>query len=173
MGRLPQSFPALCVAPVPVQAGPEVADAAAGVPERVVHSGPVEHARYPLPVVGRVVAHEDRRAVAEVPLEPGRETLRNFLIGRYARADDADRRVFRVRRRVEQPAVERITRVVVNGPELSQHAVHGTDAACLAIDEYPWCLAHPARIISIRRGAWHTATEVAAAAAAQSGRPAG
>ena len=54
--------------------------------------------------------------------------------------------------------------VVVNGPELSQHAVHRTGAACLAINEYPWCLAHPACIISIRRGAWHTAAEVAVAA---------
>src|SRR5580704_11799585 len=42
--------------------------------------------------------------------------------------------------------------------------MHGTSAACLAIDEYPWCLAHPACIISIRRGAWHTAAEVAVAA---------
>src|SRR5689334_11114058 len=147
MGCPPVPLPALCVAPVPVEAGPEVADAAAGVSGWVVHPGPVEHASYPLPVVGRVVAHEDRMAVAEVLSEPGRKTLSDFLVSRYALAGDADRRVVRVRRRVEQASVERVTRVVVNGPELSQHAVHRTDAACLAIDEYQRCLlAHPVRI---------------------------
>src|SRR5215475_15227994 len=82
MGRPPEPLPALGLAPVPVEAGPEVADAAARVPERIVHSSPVEHASYPLPVVGGVVADKDRRAVAEVVLEPGRKTLGNFLIGR-------------------------------------------------------------------------------------------
>src|SRR6516225_5639811 len=91
MGCLPELLPALCVAPVPVQAGPEVADPAAGVPEWVVHPSPVEHARYPLPVVGRVVAHEDRPPVSQVLPQPGRETLGNVLISRYALADDADR----------------------------------------------------------------------------------
>src|SRR5262249_35869927 len=106
-----------------------------------------EHASYPLPVVGRVVTHKDRPAVAEVLLEPGRKTLSNILIGRYALADDADRRVVRVRRRVEQAPVERVTCVVVNSPELSQHAMHRTGAACLTVEEYPWCLlAHPSAL---------------------------
>src|SRR5215471_16067517 len=149
MGCPSEPLPALCVAPVPVEACPEVADAAARVPEWIVHSSPIEHASYPLPVVGRVVAHKDRPAVAEVLLEPGRKTLGNLLVCRYAIADDADRRVVRVRRRLEQASMERVTRVVVNSPELSQHAVHWTGAACLTVDEYPWCLlAHPARIIS-------------------------
>src|SRR5215467_7293294 len=148
MGRTSEPLPALGLAPVPVEAGPEIADAAARVPEWIVHSSPIEHASYPLPVVGRVVAHKDRPAVAEVLLEPGRKTFSNFLIGRYALADDADCRVVRVRRRVEQASVERVTRVVMNGPELSQHAMHRTGAACLTVDEYPWCLlAHPSRII--------------------------
>src|SRR5689334_11523763 len=153
----PEPLPALGVAPVPVEAGPEVADAAARVPEWIVHPSSIEHASYPLPVVGRVVAHEDRTAVAEVLSEPGRKILSNFLVSRYALAGDADRRVVRVRRRVEQASVERVARVVVNGPKLSQHAMHRADAACLAIDEYPWChLAHPARIISqiCRRAVW-------------------
>src|SRR5207248_984914 len=102
---------------VPVEAGPEVADPAARVPERVVHSGPVEHSGYPLPVVGRVVAHEDGPGTAEVFPEPGREALGDFLISRYAFTDDADRRVGRVGRRLEQPSVERVTRVVVDGSE--------------------------------------------------------
>ena len=78
MGCPSKPLPALCVAPVPVETGPEVADAAAGVPEWIVHSSPIEHAGYPLPVVGRVVAHKDRPAAAEVLPEPGRETLSNF-----------------------------------------------------------------------------------------------
>src|SRR5258708_16603016 len=117
MGCPSEALPALCVVPVPVEAGPEVADAAARVPEWIVHSSPIEHASYPLPVVGRVVAHKDRPAVAEVLLEPGRKTLSNFLIGRCALADDADRRVVRVRPPVEQASVERVTRVGWNSPE--------------------------------------------------------
>src|SRR5580700_4914433 len=113
-------LPALCVGPVPVEAGPEIADAAARVPEWIVHPSPIEHASYPLPVVGGVVAHKDRAAVAEVLFEPGRKPLGNFLICRHALADDADRRVVRVRRRVEQASMERVACVVVNGPELSQ-----------------------------------------------------
>ena len=78
MGCPSKPLPALCVAPVPVGTGPEVTDAAARVPEWIVHSSPIEHAGYPLPVVGRVVAHKDRPAAAEVLPEPGRETLSNF-----------------------------------------------------------------------------------------------
>src|SRR5580693_1201027 len=149
MDRSSKPLPALCVAPVPVEPGPEVADAPARVPERIVHPRPIEHASYPLPVVGGVVAHKDRAAVAEALVQPGRKTLGNFLICRSALADDADRRVGRVRRRVEQASMERVTRVVVDGPELSQHAVHGTSAACLTVDEYPRCLlAHTARIMA-------------------------
>src|SRR5215469_18649761 len=79
VGCLPEPLPGLRLAPVAVEAGPEVADAAAGVAERVVHPGPVEHAGYPLPVVGGIVAHEDRAAAAEVIKEPGREALGDFL----------------------------------------------------------------------------------------------
>src|SRR5947209_11212727 len=96
MGGSPEPLPALGLAPVPVEASPEVADAAAGVAERVIHSGPVEQAGYPLPVVGRVVAHEDRPPVTEMPPEPGREAFSDVLIGRQALADDADRGVDRV-----------------------------------------------------------------------------
>src|ERR1700745_3833469 len=111
MGCPSEPLPALCVAPVPVEAGPEVADAAARVPEWVLHSGPIEHASYPLPVVGRVVAHENMPRVTEVLSDPWREALGNFLISRYALADDADSGVGRVWRRVEQASVERVTRV--------------------------------------------------------------
>src|SRR5690242_17636767 len=138
MGGPPEPLPALCLAPVPVEAGPEIADPAARVPERVVHSGPVEHAGYPLPVVGGVVAHEDGPGAAEVLPEPGREALGDFLISGQAFADDADRGVGRVRRRLEQPSVERVTRIVVDGPEFGEHAVHRAGAAGLAVDEYPW-----------------------------------
>src|SRR5579863_9123795 len=85
----PEPLPALRVAPVPVESGPEVADAAGGVPERVIQPGPVEHAGYPLPVVGRVVAHEYRARVTEVLAQPGREAPSDFRVGREALADDA------------------------------------------------------------------------------------
>jgi hypothetical protein len=49
---------------------------------RVVHFSLIEHASYPVPVVGRVIAHEDRPPVTEVLPEPGRRTLSNFLISR-------------------------------------------------------------------------------------------
>jgi DNA-binding Lrp family transcriptional regulator len=149
MGCSPEPLPALRVAPVLVEAGPEVANAPAGVTEWIVHSRPIEHAGYPLPVVGGIVTDKDRPTVADVLFEPGRKALGNFLIHRYSLADDGDRRVIRVRRRVEQPSVERVTRVVVNGAELSQHATHRTRAPCLTVDEYPWgLLVHSYRIIS-------------------------
>jgi len=144
MGCPSEPLPALCLAPVAVEAGPEVADAAAGVPERIGHSSPVEHASYPLPVVGRVVAHKDRPAVADVPLEPGRAALGNFPIGRDALADDADSRVVRVRRRVEQAPVERVPRVVVNGAR--------TRSARRAPD---WCrVPHSRRISMVSCRSW-------------------
>src|SRR5689334_24274820 len=132
MGGPPEPLPALGLAPVPVEAGPEVADPAAGVAERVVHPGPVEHARYPLPVVGRVVAHEHGPGAAEVLPEPGCEAPGDFLVGRQALADDADRGVLRVRRRLEQAPVEGVTRVVVNGSELGERPMHRADAARVA-----------------------------------------
>src|SRR5215467_14783576 len=95
MGRTSEPLPALGLAPVPVEAGPEIADAAARVPERIIHSSPIEHASYPLPVVGRIVAHKDRPTVAEVPLEPGSKALSNVYVGRDALADNTDRRVVR------------------------------------------------------------------------------
>src|SRR5258708_36048948 len=68
MGCPPEPLPALRVAPVPVEAGPEVTDAAARVPEWIVHSSAVEHASYPLPVVGGIVAHKDKAFVVPVSL---------------------------------------------------------------------------------------------------------
>lgn len=61
MGRLPESLPALRVAPVSVEAGPEVADAAARVPERVIHPGAIEHAGKPQ--VGDLGQQQAGRAV--------------------------------------------------------------------------------------------------------------
>src|SRR5258708_3364490 len=115
-----EPLPALRVAPVPVEAGPEIADAAAGVPEWIIHSSPIEQASDPLPVVGRVVAHKNSPPFAEGLLEPGRKAFSNFyfFVGRHPLADDAARRVVRVWGRVEQASVKRVTRVVVNGPEL-------------------------------------------------------
>ena len=66
-------------------------------------SRPGRTCQYPPPVVGRVVAHEDRPASSpRCPRSQAAKILGNFLIGRYARADDADRRVFRVRRRANR-----------------------------------------------------------------------
>src|SRR5215469_16132331 len=149
MGCPSEPLPALRLAPVPVEAGPEIADAAAGVSEWIIHSSAVEHASYPLPVVGRVVADKDRPPVAEVLPEPGSEAPGNLEVGRDPLADDADRRVVRIWGRVEQASVKGVTRVVVNGAELGQHAVHRAGAACLTVDEYPWCLlAHCTPIIA-------------------------
>ena len=154
MGCPAEPLPALGVAPVPVEAGPEVADAATGVPEWVVQPGPVEHGGDPLPVEGGVVADEYRPPDAEVILEPGREPRGDLRVGRQAPAGNGYRWIGRVRCRFEQPPVEGVAGVVVDGPELGQHAVHRADAARLAVDEYPWCaLAHLQRIVPESRPA--------------------
>ncbi len=134
---LPEPLPALGVAPVAVDAGPEVADPAAGVAERVVHPGPVEHPGDPLPVVGGIVTDEDRPARAEVPVQPGGEVLRYLPVGGDPRADERDGRVSRVWCSLEQPPVEGVTAVVVHSPELGQDAVDRTSTARLAVNEYP------------------------------------
>src|SRR5215472_11590687 len=148
MGCPPEPLPALRVAPVPVEAGPEVADTAARVPEWIVDSSPIEHAGDPLPVVGGVVAHEDGPSAAQVILEPGREPLGDFRVGCEAGANDGYRWILGVWGRVEEASVKRFTRVVVNGSELGKHAVYWAGATRLTVDEYPWCvLAHPAQIV--------------------------
>ena len=58
------------------------------------------------------------RAGMDNPFGHSGRRIGDFLISGHAFADDADRRVDRVRRRFEQTPVERLTRVVVNGPEL-------------------------------------------------------
>src|SRR5215471_13875116 len=136
MGCPSEPLPALSVAPVPVESGPEVADPAAGVPEWIVDTSAIEHASDPLPVVGGIVADEDRPPAAQMILEPGRESLSDFGVGREPSADDWYRRVGGVRGRVEQASMKRVTAVVVNGPELGQHAVYRAGAACLTVDEY-------------------------------------
>jgi len=145
MGCPSEPLPALSIAPVPVEAGPEVADPAARVPEWIVDSSAIEHASDPLPIVGGIVADEDGPPAAQVILEPGRESRGDLGVGREPSADERFRRVGGVRGGVEQAPVKRLARVVVNGPELGQHAMDRAGATCLTVDEYPWCvLTHPA-----------------------------
>src|SRR5262249_44544959 len=97
----PELLPALRFGPVPIEASPEVADAAAGVPEGIVQARSIEHAGYPLPVVGRVVTDKDRAPASQMLPEPGREAFRDVVVGRDTRADNADGWVVRIRGRVE------------------------------------------------------------------------
>src|SRR5262249_38113920 len=147
MGCPPEPFPALCIAPVPVEASPEVTDAPGGVPEWVVDSSAIEHASDPLPVEGGIAADKDRPPAAQVIGQPRRESPGDFGVRREASADNRYRWVGGVRNGVKEAAVECVTRVVVNGTELGQHAIHRAGAACLTVDEYPRCvLLHPAQI---------------------------
>src|SRR5215831_17556825 len=91
MGCPSEPFPALCVAPVPVEAGPEVTDAPGGVPEWIVESSAIEHSSDPLPVVSGIVADKDRPPAAQVISEPGSESPGDFGVRREAFADNGDR----------------------------------------------------------------------------------
>src|SRR6266498_12631 len=136
---LAEPLPRLGVGPVTLHSGPEVADPAPRVTERVDQPSAVEHPRDPHEVPRGVVGDE-HGPVTQFTLvaqgaQPGCERARHLRVGGDPLAGQGRGGVLRVGCALVQTPVERVAAGEVDGAELGHDAVHRADPPRFTVDE--------------------------------------